>query len=185
MNRYILSPCDSELFDLLDSWLTLSWTIPWSHRQDSQDYNTLTNVRKRTLAKPARNNLTTQSVTNLATQPEEQPGDTVRKTTWQHSQKNNLATQPEKQPGETARKTTWRHSQKNNLATQPEKTPGDTTRKTTWRHSQKNNLATQPEKRPSPDLASWQHTMGWRPPSPGIGDRMAPLHKLASFRTRS
>ena len=33
-------------------------------------YNTLTNVRKRTLAKPARNNLTTQSVTNLATQPE-------------------------------------------------------------------------------------------------------------------
>ena len=135
MNRYILSPCDSELFDLLDNWLTLPWTISWSHSQDSHDYNTLTNVRKRTLAKPARNNLTTQSVTNLATQPEKQPGDTARKTTWRHSQKNNLATQPEKQP--------------------------------------------------LPDLAGWQHTIGWRPPSPGIGDRMAPLHKLTSLRTRS
>ena len=95
-----------------------------------------------------------------------------------------LATQPEEQSGDTARKTTWRHNQKNNLATQPEKQPGDTARKTTWRHSQKNNLATQPEKQPSPDLAGWQHIMGWRPPSPGIGDRMAPLHKLASLRTR-
>ena len=84
------------------------------------------------------------TVTNLATQPEKQPGDTARKTPWRHSQKNNLATQPEKQPGDTARKTTWRHSQKNKLATQPEK----------------NNLATQPEKQPSPDLAGWQHTMG-------------------------
>ena len=71
--------------------------------------------------------------------------------------------------------------------------PGDTTRKqagvtarkTTWRHSQKNHLATQPEKPPVLDLAGWQHTMGWRPPSPGIGDRMAPLHKLASLHTRS
>ena len=41
----------------------------------------MTNVRKRTLARPARNNLTTLSVTNLATQPEKQPGDTARKTT--------------------------------------------------------------------------------------------------------
>ena len=71
------------------------------------------------------------------------------------------------------------------MATQPEKQPGNTARKTTQRQSQKNNLATQPEKRPSPDLAGWQHTMGWRLPSPGIGDRMAPLHKLTSLRTRS
>ena len=102
MNRYILSPGDSELFDLLDNWLALSWAI--THWRTSQ---------KQTLAKPARNNLTTQSVPNLATQPEKQPGDTARKTTWRHSQKNNLAIQPEKQPGDTARKTTWRHSQKN------------------------------------------------------------------------
>ena len=79
MNRYILSSWDYELFDLLDNWLTLFWTIPWSHSQDSQDYNTLTNVRKRTLAKPAKNNLTTQSV--------KQPGDSARKTTWWHNQK--------------------------------------------------------------------------------------------------
>ena len=90
MNRYILSPCDSELFDFLENWLTLPWIIPWSHSQDSQDCNTLTNVRKRTLAKPARNNLMTQSVTNLTTQPEKQPGYTARKTTWRHSQKNDL-----------------------------------------------------------------------------------------------
>ena len=87
MNRYILS-------SVTPSYLTCSiidWTCPGlslEHSQDSQDYNTVTNVRKRTLAKPARNNLTTQSVTNLATQPEKQPGDTARKTTWRHSQKN-------------------------------------------------------------------------------------------------
>ena len=87
------------------------------------------------------------------------PGDTARK------QPGDTA---RKQPGDTARKQ-----------------PGDKARKTTWRHSQKNNLATQPEKLPVLDLAGWQHTMGWRPPSPGIGDRMAPLHKLASLHTRS
>ena len=26
----------------------------------------------------------------------------------------------------------------------------------------------------SPDLAGWQHTMGWRPPAPEIGDRWRP-----------
>ena len=29
-------------------------------------------------------------------------------------------------------------------------------------------------KRSSTDLAGWQHTMGWRPPSPGIDDRWRP-----------
>ena len=125
MNRYILSLCDFELFDLLENWLTLSWTIPRSHSQDSQDYNALTNVRKRQKQPD-------DTVSN-------KPGNTARKTTWRHSQKDNLATQSEKQPGDIARKTTWRHSQKNNLATQPEKQPGDTARKTTWRHNQKNN----------------------------------------------
>ena len=69
MNRNILSPCNPELFDLLDILLPLSWAI-----------TPLTNVRKRILAKPTRNHLTTQSVTNLATQPEKQPDDTARKT---------------------------------------------------------------------------------------------------------
>ena len=103
--------------------------------------------------------LTNVRKTNPSKTSQKPPDDTVS---------NKPGDTARKQPGDTARKQ-----------------PGDTARKTTWRRSQKINLATQPEKPPVLDLAGWQHTMGWRPLSPGIGDRMAHLHKLASLRTRS
>ena len=81
---------------LLCNKRSLSWTISWSHSQDSQDQNSLKKYLTITLS--------------------------------------------ENKPGETA-------SNK----------PGDTARK-----------------RPSLDLVDWQHTMGWRPPSPEIGDRWRP-----------
>ena len=122
-------------------------------------YDTLTNVRKTNPGKTSQKTPDdTLSVTNLATQPEKPPGDTARK------QPGDTA---RKQPGDTARKQPGDTARKQPGDTASNK-PGDTARKP-----------------PVLDLAGWQHTMGWRPPSPRIGDRMAPLHKLTSLHTRS
>ena len=70
-------------------------------------------------------------------------------------------------PGLSLDHTAWIYSQDRNqltkyLTTLSENKSGDTA---------SNNPSDTARKRPLPDLAGWQHTMGWRPPSPEIGDR--------------
>ena len=52
-------------------------------------------------------------------------------------------------------------------------TPDNTVTKKTG-DTASNKLGDTARKQPSPALAGWQHTMGWRPPSPELGDRWRP-----------